>query len=216
MSRTEYVASKPTSVFPLPRTRLLGKSFARNRTPLKSSQRHHNNGANVLEPNPDPSRPPVRVITSRKRRRTVAARLRSGVLELLVPASMTHAERDHWAEVMSRRLQRRAERSRPSDERLLERARRLNQRHFEGKLRWRSIGFSDMERLWGSCTFTDGAIRIARRAASLPDWVLDYLLVHELAHLVHSDHGSAFHELENRYPLTERAKGYLLALDSIN
>jgi len=83
-------------------------------------------------------------------------------------------------------------------------------------LRWRSIGFSDMERLWGSCTFTDGAIRIARRAASLPDWVLDYLLVHELAHLVHSDHGSAFHELENRYPLTERAKGYLLALDSIN
>ena len=152
------------------------------------------------------------MITSRKRRRTVAARLRSGVLELLVPASMTHAERDHWAEVMSRRLQRRAERSRPSDERLLERARRLNQRHFEGKLRWRSIGFSDMERLWGSCTFTDGAIRIARRAASLPDWVLDYLL----AHLVHSNHGLAFHELENRYPLTERAKGYLLALDSIN
>jgi predicted metal-dependent hydrolase len=156
------------------------------------------------------------VITSRKRRRTVAARLRSGVLELLVPASMPHAERDHWAEVMSRRLQRRAERSRPSDERLLERARRLNHRHFEGKLRWTSIGFSDMERLWGSCTFTDGAIRIARRAASLPEWMLDYLLVHELAHLLHSDHGPAFHELENRYPLTERAKGYLLALDSIN
>jgi predicted metal-dependent hydrolase len=155
------------------------------------------------------------VITSRKRRRTVAARLRSGVLELLVPASMPRAERDHWAEVMSRRLQRRAERTRPSDERLLERARRLNQRHFEGKLRWRSIGFSDMERLWGSCTFTDGAIRIARRAASLPDWVLDYLLVHELAHLVHSDHGAAFHELEDRYPLTERAKGYLMALDSM-
>jgi len=72
-----------------------------------------------------------------------------------------------------------------------------------------------MERLWGSCTFTDGAIRIARRAASLPEWVLDYLLMHELAHLVHSDHGREFHELENLYPLTERAKGYLLALDSL-
>jgi len=168
-----------------------------------------------LESNPDPHLLPVRVITSRKRRRTVAARLRSGVLELLVPATMPHAEREHWAQVMSRRLQRRAERSRPSDERLLDRARKLNQRHFEGRLRWTSIGFADMERLWGSCIFTEGAIRIARRAASLPDWVLDYLLMHELAHLVHSDHGADFHELENRYPLTERAKGYLLALDAM-
>ena len=67
----------------------------------------------------------------------------------------------------------------------------------------------------GSCTFTDGAIRISRRAAALPDWVIDYLLMHELAHLEHSDHGPAFHELENRYPLSERARGYLMALDSL-
>ncbi len=128
---------------------------------------------------------------------------------------MPLSERVHWAEVMSRRLQRRAERARPSDERLLERARKLNERHFDGALRWTSIGFADMERLWGSCTFTNGAIRIARRAAALPGWVVDYLVVHELAHLVHSDHGPEFHELENRYPLTERAKGYLLALDAM-
>jgi predicted metal-dependent hydrolase len=97
----------------------------------------------------------------------------------------------------------------------MERAQRLNERHFAGRLKWRSVGFADMERLWGSCTYTDGVIRIARRAASLPDWVLDYLLMHELAHLEHSDHGPAFHELENRYPMTERAKGYLLALDAM-
>jgi predicted metal-dependent hydrolase len=141
--------------------------------------------------------------------------MRSGVLELLVPASMPVVERQHWAEVMSRRLQRRAERSRPSDERLLAHARLLNQRYFGGALGWTSIGFAEMKHQWGSCTFTDGAIRIARRAASLPQWVLDYLLVHELAHLVQSDHGPAFHDLENRYPLTERAKGYLLALDAM-
>jgi hypothetical protein len=55
---------------------------------------------------------------------------------------------------------------------------------------------------------------VAARARALPDWVLDYLLVHELAHLEHSDHGPAFHELVGRYPLTERAKGYLMALDA--
>jgi predicted metal-dependent hydrolase len=159
--------------------------------------------------------PPVRIITSRKRRRTVAARLRSGVLELMVPATMPVLERQRWAEVMSKRLARQSARRRPTDGRLEERAKRLNERHFGSRLAWTSIGFAAMDHQWGSCSFTDGTIRIARRAAALPDWVLDYLLMHELAHLVHSDHGSDFHELVNRYPLTERAKGYLLALDSL-
>jgi predicted metal-dependent hydrolase len=157
--------------------------------------------------------PPIRIVATRRRRRTVAARLRAGVLELLVPDWMSQAERQRWAEVMSRRLQRRAERSLPSDQRLAGRARVLNEKHFGGRLRWTSIAFAEMSHLWGSCTFTSGAIRIARRAASLPDWVLDYLLVHEMSHLEHSDHGAAFHEMENRYPLTERARGYLMALD---
>lgn len=159
------------------------------------------------------SPPPIRIVATQRRRRTVAARLRAGVLELLVPAWMPHAERQRWAEIMSRRLQRQAERLRPSDARLAARARSLNERHFDGRLRWRSIAFAEMAHLWGSCTFTSGAIRIARRAATLPDWVLDYLLVHEMAHLEHSDHGPAFREMESHYPLSERARGYLMALD---
>ena len=130
-----------------------------------------------------------------------------------MPDWMSHAERLRWAEVMSRRLERRLERSRPSDERLAKRAAVLNERHFGGRLRWSSIAFAEMANLWGSCTFTAGAIRIASRAASLPEWVLDYLLVHEMAHLVQSDHGPAFRELESRYALSERARGYLMALD---
>ncbi|MEO8743774.1 MAG: M48 family metallopeptidase [Candidatus Dormiibacterota bacterium] len=169
---------------------------------------------NVLEPNTNQFNPPVRIVASSRRRRTVSARLRSGVLELLVPSWMPVVERQQWAETMRRRLERRMERARPSDERLMQRARALNERHFGGRLRWMSIGFADMAHTWGSCTFTTGHIRIARRAATLPDWVLDYLLVHELAHLEQSDHGPAFHELEERYPLTERARGYLMALDS--
>ncbi len=166
-----------------------------------------------METNHSSFTPPIHIVASGRRRRTVTARLRSGVLELLVPEWMPRAERERWAEEMRLRLERRMQRARPSDERLAERARSLNQRHFDGRLRWTSIGFADMSHLWGSCTFTAGAIRIATRAASLPDWVIDYLVVHELAHLEHSDHGPAFHELENRYPLTERARGYLMAID---
>jgi hypothetical protein len=126
---------------------------------------------------------------------------------------MSRVERERWAEEMRRRLERRMEGTQPSDDKLAARARSLNDRHFGGRLRWTSIAFADMSRLWGSCTFTTGAIRIATRAASLPEWVIDYLVVHELAHLEHSEHGAAFHELENRYPLTERARGYLMAID---
>ncbi|MFI5282066.1 MAG: M48 family metallopeptidase [Candidatus Dormibacterales bacterium] len=144
----------------------------------------------------------------------MSARLRAGVLELLVPASMPHREREHWAEVMRRRLERRRALTRPSDQRLQQRAHALNLKLFGGRLRWSSIGYAEMNHLWGSCTFTEGSIRISRRAASLPEWVIDYLLVHEMAHLEHSSHGAAFHEMENLYPLAERARGYLMAIDS--
>src|SRR5260370_12560018 len=128
MSRTVYVASKPISELPLPRTRLLGTSVERQ---SYNSPNPHYYGTEhcVLEMNSGQPLP-VRIIASRKRRRTVAARLRSGVLELLVPASMPHVEREHWAEVMTRRLQRKAERSRPSDERLDQRAPNLTAPHF--------------------------------------------------------------------------------------
>ena len=43
----------------------------------------------------------------------------------------------------------------------------------------------------------------------MPDWVIDYVLLHELAHLVVPSHSPAFWTLLSRYPKTERARGYL-------
>jgi len=136
------------------------------------------------------------------------------VLEIRVPHWMSERERAEWAEKMRVRIERQVRRAEPSDTRLEERARRLNARHFEGRLRWSSIGFSDrQESRWGSCSYPAGVIRIAERASRLPDWVLDYIVIHELAHLEVAEHSASFWQLVNRYPMTERARGYLTALD---
>jgi predicted metal-dependent hydrolase len=160
-----------------------------------------------------PWRPAIRIVASPRRSRTVQARLVGGVLELRVPRSMPESERRMWAERMRDRIERQVRRRLPSDTVLAERARVLNRRYFGGRLRWNSIAYAEQGSRWGSCAYTTGVIRISRRAARLPEWVRDYLLVHELGHLEHADHGPAFWELVNRYPLTERARGYLMAID---
>jgi hypothetical protein len=160
-----------------------------------------------------PWQPQIRIVASPNRRRTVSARVVAGVLELRVPASMPAAEREEWAERMRARLERRLHRARPTDRQLEERARALNRRYFAGRLRWASIAYAEQSSRWGSCTFGAGVIRISTRAADLPAWVLDYLLVHELAHLEVPHHGPRFWALVNAYPYTERARGYLMALD---
>ena len=69
----------------------------------------------------------------------------------------------------------------------------------------------DMVTRWGSCTTTTGHIRISTRLAAFPDWVIDYVIVHELAHLEVAGHGPDFWRLAHRYPKAERAIGYLIA-----
>jgi len=156
---------------------------------------------------------PVRVVASPRRRRTVSARLVEGVIELRVPAWMPLGERERWAERMRARIERQVRRARPTDDELEQRAQALNRRLFEGRLRWSSIAYAEQRRRWGSCSPAARLIRISSRAATLPGWVLDYLLVHELAHLEVAGHGPRFWQLVSRYPLAERARGYLMALD---
>ena len=80
----------------------------------------------------------------------------------------------------------------------------------------RSIGWSSRQRLrWGSCSASSGDIRISSRLADAPPWVLDHVIIHELAHLVVADHSPAFQALVNRNPNAERAEGYLLALSDL-
>ncbi len=113
-------------------------------------------------------------------------------------------------------VERQLRRARPTDQQLEERARRLNRELFGGRLVWTAISWApDQNSRWGSCSTASGVIRIAKRAQQLPGWVLDYIVVHELAHLEVADHSPAFWELVSRYRLTERARGYLMAIDHV-
>lgn len=157
----------------------------------------------------------VRVIRSPRRRRTVSARVVAGVLEVRVPTGASAEEERVWVERMRHwadRRQRRQERLVGLDDAALRRrAQALNERYFGGKLRFTVRYVANQESRFGSCS-PDGSIRIADRVASLPAWVADYVLMHELAHIVVPDHSRAFSRTVERYPLAERARGYMMAL----
>jgi len=72
----------------------------------------------------------------------------------------------------------------------------------------------NQQRRWGSCTPEDGTIRLSRRLANAPDYVVDYVLLHELAHLIEPGHGPAFAALMAGYPKLERAEGYLEGVEA--
>lgn len=160
--------------------------------------------------------PEIRILRSDRRRRTVSARLveNGRYVEILAPASMSDAELAPIIENLKGRVLRHKVRAETADDSALaRRAAELNREYFGGKLKWREIRYvANQQRCYGSCTPATGMIRISHRLATMPAWVRDYVIVHELAHLQEANHGPRFWKLVNRYPRTERARGYLICL----
>ncbi len=149
----------------------------------------------------------VEVIRSPRRRKTVQARRVNGVVRVTIPATMTRAEEERWVAEMLRRLERASGADAAS---LEERAARLADRYElprPSSIRW----VDNQELRWGSCTPVDASIRISSKLLTEPGWVLDYVIVHELAHLVVPGHSKKFWNLVDRYPRAERARGWLMA-----
>jgi predicted metal-dependent hydrolase len=163
------------------------------------------------EPQPDAARPRVEVRRSTRRRRTVSAyRAEDGTVVVLLPARMSRAEEQEWVEVMLARVERSERRRQPSDADLERRAAQLSERYLEGLARPRTVRWATNQgQRWGSCTPADGSIRLSARLQGMPAWVVDYVLVHELAHLLESGHTPTFWRLVERYPKAERARGFL-------
>jgi predicted metal-dependent hydrolase len=163
--------------------------------------------------------PLVEVRRSRRRSRTVSAYREGDTVVVLLPARMTRAEEQHWVAEMLARLQRSETRrrspARASDAALLTRCRLLSGRHLGGRAKPNSVRWvPPMRTRWASCTPTEGTIRVSDKLRDVPGWVLDYVLVHELAHLLVPGHGADFWALVRDYPRTERAMGYLEGLSA--
>ncbi|WP_405001172.1 M48 family metallopeptidase [Isoptericola haloaureus] len=127
-----------------------------------------------------------------------------------IPARFSQAQEREWVAKMLARLEDKERRRRPSDDELVERAHELSVKYLDGRARPTSVRWvSNQERRWGSCTLVDGSIRLSTRLQGMPEWVIDYVLLHELAHLLHAGHGPDFWRLLESYPRTERARGFL-------
>ena len=158
---------------------------------------------------PDDS-PVVEVRRSRKRRRTVAAYREDDKVVVLVPARFTRAEEREWVTTMLARLERSEKRRRPSDGALAARAAGLSEKHLDGLAKPLTVRWvANQNSRWGSCTPSDRSIRLSTRLQGMPSWVIDYVLVHELAHLIEAGHTPTFWSWVDRFPRAERAKGFL-------
>lgn len=133
--------------------------------------------------------------------------MKNGVLQIRIPGRSTKAEEQEFVEYFRDRFERQRNRAAVN---LEARAQTLAKAHdllHPTTIEW----VSNQAQRWGSCTPEHGTVRLSDRLADFPLWVIDYVIVHELAHLTEPDHGKAFWELVNRYSLTERARGYLIA-----
>jgi hypothetical protein len=156
------------------------------------------------------AQPGVEVRRSRRRSRTVSAYREGDTIVIMLPARMSATEEREWVARMVDRLTRAERRRSVSHDDLAARATRLSARYLDGLARPQSVRWVDNQHTrWGSCTPADGTIRISDRVRAMPTYVVDYVVLHELTHLLVHGHGEEFWAWVARYPQTERARGFL-------
>ena len=162
----------------------------------------------------------VEVRRSSRRRKTVSAQIVGEALIVSLPERLSRAEEHQWVQLMTSRMSERRRRDRlNSDDLLARRAAELADRYLDG-IRPTSVEWVSNQRSRSGLMLTRRRLgpRFAVALAEFPAWVRDYVLVHELAQSISADHSEPFWRLVNRYPLTEHARGFLMAkgLDEAN
>jgi predicted metal-dependent hydrolase len=149
----------------------------------------------------------------------VSARREGDTVVVFIPGWMSDSEESRWVDEMVRRLERSEARrrspARTGDDALRGRAAELSRRYLKGRAVPTSVRWvPPMRTRWASCTPADGTIRVSERLRDVPAWVLDYVLIHELTHLLEPGHDERFWAWVHRFPRSERAMGYLEGLSA--
>lgn len=159
---------------------------------------------------------PVEVRRSARRHRTLSVFREQGRLVALVPQRLSRAQEAELVPPLVERFLKRESRvgARLGEPELGQRAQRLYRRYIqplslvampEVQVRW----VDNQMRRWGSCTPGTGEIRLSARLRTMPGWVLDYVILHEVAHLLEPNHSPAFHDLLSGYPRRAEARAFL-------
>ncbi|MEY2447880.1 MAG: hypothetical protein QOH79_1356 [Acidimicrobiaceae bacterium] len=149
----------------------------------------------------------VEVVRSKRRRKTVSAHLVGDVVRVQMPAWMSKADEERYVTDLVGRIIRQESRERTD---IATRAATLAKRYdlpTPKAVMW----MPNRKTQWATCLVAAREIRVVERLADFPAWVLDYVLVHELAHLAEANHSARFWKMVNRYPKAERARGFLIA-----
>lgn len=156
------------------------------------------------------TRPPIEIRRSARRRRTVQARMEGDTLVVLMPSGLSAQQEQRHVDDLLARVQRAEAKRRLQQEDLMARALTLSRRHLGGRARPSSIRWvTNQQHRWGSCSPTTGAIRLSTQLDGMPGWVIDGVIVHELAHLLESNHGPRFKTLVQNYERYAEATAYL-------
>ncbi|MFH1440477.1 MAG: M48 family metallopeptidase [Candidatus Omnitrophota bacterium] len=155
----------------------------------------------------------IKINRSRRRRRTASARLIDNVMHVYVPENISAGRLEEVIDSFKKKIFRNILKDKLNKGKSLDEiAKAINNKYFGGKIYISSIEYvTNQNYKYGCCDFTAKKIRISHRIAQMPDWVRDYVIVHEMAHLIEPNHSKAFWEIVSRYKLAERARGYLIA-----
>lgn len=160
--------------------------------------------------------PQIIVQRSARRRKTVSAHFSGESVVLAVPQAATARQIEQWkATLVPKVVQRRAQaaeqaRQRGSDDGLARMAQKLSETYLDGHARPTEVKWSARQHTrWGSATPGTGVIRISRRLATAPEWVLETVVLHELVHLLEANHNERFWALARSHPRTDDAAQFL-------